>query len=64
MPDGTWHEAVIGVFREIGNWMRASTSAELYERILDCEIADEDLEQAFLSGADTRPAPAGISPNL
>jgi hypothetical protein len=63
MLDGRWHEGVIGVLREIGNWVRTSASAELHARTADCQIADEDLEQAFLSGLEGPKAPAETAPS-
>ncbi|MCV9963839.1 hypothetical protein OIU34_18340 [Pararhizobium sp. BT-229] len=46
-----------------GNWVRTYASPELHARILDCQIADEGLEQAFLSGVGESPAPAATCPS-
>jgi hypothetical protein len=63
MPDGNWHEAVVGVFKEIGTWIRERAPDELREEIIARDIPDEGLEQAFRSGlADPTPTPVGASP--
>lgn len=61
MLDGTWHEEIVRVFREIGEWVRESASDTLRAEMADKEIADEGLHEAFRSGFGPVPARAGAT---